>query len=208
MRAAGYVLAVGLLGGCGTAPPPRHVALDDAQCATSILALRPHALRPAALDRRKPAPLMDFADVGQCLATATGRVATALFDVRMVAPPAQASITIVANSAATLATAVTLLDSQRQPIRRIGFSQFVRRGDTFTLDVFVNRSDRDAAYLLLTPDSAWVGKSDLSRAGGVSTVMIPVGLGFAAFNNGFEAQRSRALTDAGKLRIELTPVMN
>ncbi len=187
-----------------TAAPPRHVALDDVQCVRTIQSLQAHPLLPVTPERKKIA-FMDFADVGQCLSNGSGKIAVALFDLRMVRPPALAGITIQANSAATLATAVTLLDSHRESIRRIGFSEFVRRGDTFTLDVFVNTSDRDAAYLLLTPDAAWVGKSDVSIRGGFSTVVVPVGLGIVAFNNGFEARSTRQLTDAGKLRIELTP---
>jgi hypothetical protein len=194
LRPTGALVVAGLLGGCVTQAPPRHVALDDAPCVRTIQALQVHPL-PVTAERTK-VPFMDFADVGQCLLTNSGKITTALFDLRMVRPPARAGITIQANSAATLATAVTLLDSHREPIRRIGFSEFARRGDTFTLDVFVNVSDHDAAYLLLTPDGAWVGKSDVSMRGESSV---------GTFRYGFETLSTRHLTDAGKLRIELTP---
>lgn len=202
MRPHGLLLAAALLAGCATTTPPRRVALD-ATCVTSIQGLQAYPVPVSTPEQKKPAPFIDFADVGQCMASGASKMAAALFDLRMVRPPVLASITIQANSAATLATAITLLDSQRTPIRRVGFNEFVRRGDSFTLDVFVNRSDRDAAYLLLTPDAAWVGKADVSVRGGFSTMVIPVGVGVFAFNKGFEARTTRQLTDAGKLRIEI-----
>jgi hypothetical protein len=202
MRTGYALLAIALLGGCASSQPPRRVDLA-AQCAISITALQAHPLALPVAEAGKPPPFTDFADVGECLQTDTGKVATALFGLPDMARPAQVTLTIQANAAATLATAVTLLDADRQPLQRHGFDAFVRRGHTFTLDMFLNDADHKIAYLLLTPDAAWVGKADESTRGGTSTMVIPVGLAFVAFNTGYEARSRRELTDAGSIRIEI-----
>lgn len=190
-------------GACASAAPPRKVVLGET-CRHSVDALDARLL--PSLPPGQRGPQMDFADIAQCVLADGTRVPAALFDLRPVSPPMRASVTLEANPHATLATSVTLLDGGYKPIRRMGFEQFARRGDTYTLDVFVNAADRGASYLLLLPDAAWVGKSDASTRAGTTAVVVPVGLATFAYRHGFEAHATRRLTDAGRLRIELAPV--
>ena len=151
----------------------------------------------------KATPAMDFADVGQCVATPSGKIAAALFKFEDVRPPLQVSLTITAESTATLAAAATLLDERFQPVRRYDFDRFSRRGNTYTLDIFVNADDPTPAYLLLSPDAAWVGKEDAGiRAGSTTYASYGPAL-FFAYHVGYEVTTNRQLTDAGRLQIEV-----
>lgn len=197
---------------CACAARQQPVARVDMQqaCAADITAMRAHPLQPtpppADGKRAKPPPMVDFASIGQCVATPSGRIAAALFRLQDTQPPAQISLSIVANADATLAAAATLLDARHQPLRRYGFDRFSRRGTTYTIDIFVNGDDRDAAYLLLSPDAAWVGKEDAGIRAGTNTYS-SYGPVFFSYSVGYEEKNNRQLTDAGQLQIELKPLV-
>lgn len=203
-KLAGAVLPL-LLIGCASAPPaPRHVDLSG-QCATSLEALVPALLVPAVAPegkKLKAPPLTDFASLGQCVETASGRVPTTIWKLHEAPLPSMARLEIIANNAATLAAAVTLLDEDYQAVRRHGFDEFSRRGYSYTLDVFLNPKDSNVRYLLLTPDDAWVGKQDETIVGITNTVYLGGG---ATFNVGSEGKSVRQLTSTGQLRIQLLP---
>lgn len=191
---------------CATHPPPtRRVDMANA-CAADITGLPTIPLRPneplAQGKKAKPVPVLEFADVGHCVVVPSGRIPAALFKFEGVRPPAQISLQISALQTATLATAVTLLDSRHQPLRRYGFDSFSRRGTSFTLDLFINPNDVDATYLLLSPDAAWVGKEDTGVRAGTNTYS-SAGPVYFAYNVGYEEKISRQLTDAGSLQIEI-----
>lgn len=204
------ILVVALaLGACATTPaPPARVDMQSA-CSTDITTMTAQTLRltepPADGKKPKEAPFVDFASVGQCVAMPSGKIAAALFKLEGARPPAQISLTITAEASATLAAAATLLDSHHQPLRRYGFDRFSRRGLTYTLDIFINESDTDAAYLLLSPDAAWVGKEDAGIRSGTHSYG-SYGPVFFVYNVGYEEKMNRQLTDAGRLQIEMKPL--
>jgi hypothetical protein len=181
----------------------------DVTCASDITSMTAQTLRPVETptDGKKPksAPFIDFASIGQCISTGSGKIAAALFRLEDVQPPAQVSLTISARPTATLAAAVTLLDSHHQPLRRYGFEKFSRRGTSYTLDVFINADDADVAYLLLSPDAAWVGKEDSGIHSGTNTYTSS-GPVFFSYNVGYEEKVNRQLTDAGSLQLEVKPL--
>lgn len=198
-----------MLCACATQPSPvRRVDLANA-CAEDISGLPTIPLHPneppAQGKKAKPALALEFADVGHCVMTPSGKIPAALFKLEDVRPPAQVSLQISALQTATLATAVTLLDSRHQPMRRYGFDKFSRRGTSFTLDLFINPSDIDATYLLLSPDAAWVGKEDTGVRAGTNTYS-SYGPVYFAYNVGYEEKIRRQLTDAGSLQIEVRPL--
>jgi hypothetical protein len=206
VRVLCLLLASALLGGCASQPPARRVALDTV-CAPGIAALQLRQIAVPAPDAKKPTPFIDFADVGECLDDGGTRTAAALFGLSGVHTPARVALTIRADATATLATAATLLDAGHRPLRRYGFGDFARRGNTYTLDIFLNSSeDAPAAYLLLTPDKDWVGTVDESTRGAASTMVVPAGPVMFAYTSGHEAKTRRAMTDAGSLQIEIVPL--
>jgi hypothetical protein len=206
MLKLGSLLLPLLLAACASVPPPRHVDLSG-QCAPGLSTVQAIPLTLIAAKegkKRKPPPLTDFANFGQCVQNESGRVAVILWKLQDAPLPVMARIEIVANNAATLAAGVTLLDSHYRLVRQHGFNEFVRRGQSFTLDVFLNPADTNVSYILLTPDAAWVGKQDETIVGLTNTIMI----GTAPFNMGSEGKSIRQLSDTGQLRIELQPIMN
>ena len=196
---------------CACAGQPRPVARVDMQqaCAADITTMSAHPLRPAPASpegkQAKPPPMMDFASIGQCVATPSGRIPAALFKLEGARLPVQISLGIAADADATLAAAATLLDSHHQPIRRYGFDRFSRRGIAYTIDIFVNETDADATYLLLSPDATWVGKQDVGLRAGTNTYA-SYGPVFFSYSVGYEETMNRQLTDAGRLQIEIKPM--
>ena len=195
-----------MLGGCASQPPARRVALDTA-CAPAIAALQSRQIAMPAPDAKERTPFINFADVGECLDDGGTRTAAALFGLSGAPTPARVALTIRADAAATLATAATLLDASHRPLRRYGFGDFARRGNTYTLDIFLNPGEgAPAAYLLLTPDKDWVGTVDESTRGAASTMVLPAGPVMFAYTSGHEAKTQREMTDAGSLQIEIIPL--
>lgn len=206
MRAACVLLVAALLAGCASQPPPRRVALD-AVCVSDVAGLRSRQIPVRAPDVKKRPPFIDFADVGECLENGGTRTAATLFALPDTSMRAHVALTVRADVAATLATTAMLLDADYRPVRSHGFGDFVRRGTTYTLDIFLNPGEGgSAAYLLLTPDAGWVGMVDESTRGGSTTGVIPAGPVMFAYTSGHEAKIRREMTDAGSFLIELVPL--
>jgi hypothetical protein len=213
---AGGVAAVVLVG-CGTAPKPRTTAerysTADRTCYRQLsevprLAI-PDLPDPEQKPKPKPQPPMQFGSVASCVEAANGEpYPVVVFDVTQQVP-VQIDLSLLVADNSAFAARVELLTADYQRVRSVPFSDFVRRGGSFTGSVFLNPIDRDVKLLVLVPDTDAVGTAVATTAGEthVNTVVVPVGAGVVAFNiySGSERQTRDWLSEVGPFTIQARP---
>lgn len=200
-RGAALVVALSLAG-CATKPPyqARLPQLGD-NCIQEFDSVKRMPLRPLDAKARDKQPYVEFADVAQCLSTAEGTTALALYAIEAIAPPAQVQISILPSAGGTFAAAVELLDAKFQRIERYPFANFTRRGGEYSLTLFAN--DATAAYVMLVPDDAQVGKQETMVGSINNQVIVPAGPMMFMFNNGAEIKPMRAFMAGGRLKVTI-----
>jgi hypothetical protein len=208
-------VATALLLGCGTAPKPRTTAerysTADRTCYRQISEVPRLAIPDLPDPNQKPKaqPPMQFGTVASCVEAANGEpYPVVVFDVTQQVP-VQIDLSLLVADNSAFAARVELLTADYQRVRSVPFSDFVRRGRSFTGSVFLNPVDRDVKRLVLVPDTDAVGTAMATTAGEthVNTVVVPVGAGVVAFNiySGSERQTRDWLSEVGPFTIQARP---
>ena len=191
-----------LLGGCANVPAPKPVDLTQA-CLTDIRQLPANVVRLQPPEA-KPQKLRDYAQIAQCVeATDGSKFAVALFKLEDVQMPVGLRVVVGESAGGVLAAAVTSLDENYVAIERIGFDRFVNRGTSSTLNVVINNPA--TRYLLVSPDSAQVGKSERQYRTQVNSAAVPVGLGVFVLTTSNAVQSRREYSAAGMISVALLP---
>lgn len=195
-----------LLAGCATTAYRAKLPASDLQCSARLESIVPQPLRYAAVvDKDKAPPYIEFADVAQCHARADGNTPLVLYALDGVRPPAEIGVSVLLSTGGTFAASVQVLDANFQLLRSYSFDHFVRRGDEYSLHVFLNNDGPEPAYLLLSPDRAQAGKSDVAVGSHGSPVMIPAGPVMFMYTHGIESNAVRPFLEGGKLRVTARP---
>ncbi len=208
MWRVGVLLWAALIGGCVTATLPARKVDLAGTCAPRIEDLpRIPLLFPRLVDGKpaKPEGFREYADWARCVQSDTARIPAALFELRDVTLPAQMTIALQAGGNGTLAAAVSLLDAGMHPVRRYAFDRFVQRSGTYTLDVFLNPDDATVRYVLITPDTVGVGRSDTRYTTNSTMIGVPAGAGLFFFTAYSEGRVVNSFGDAGRLMIGVKP---
>jgi hypothetical protein len=118
-----------------------------------------------------------------------------------VTPPAEVDVTVQVSTGGTFAAAVEVLDSEFKSLRRYDFKDFTRRGQVYSLSVFLNEAGPAPAYVMLAPDDTQVGKSDTSLGSQNSPVLIPAGPVMFMYHAGSETTAVRPFLAGGRVMI-------
>lgn len=149
---------------------------------------------------------VEFASLAGCYRPADATaVPVALYRLESIAPPAEVKVSVSLSTGGTFAASLDVLDEQWNSIRRYGFQEFVRRGSMYSLDVFVNASQRRPAYLLLTPDTAHVGRTDTTSGSQSNATPILAGPVVFTYFSSVEVQSVNPLLQGGKVRVVARP---
>lgn len=218
MRAllAGGLTAI-VLAGCGSAPKPRAAAerysAAERTCYTQLSEVPriaiPDLPDPEQKPKPKAQPPMQFGSVASCVEAANGEpYPVVVFDVTQEVP-VQIDLSLLVADNSAFAARVELLTADYQRVRSVPFSDFVRRGRSFTGSVFLNPVDRDVKLLVLLPDAEAVGTAVATTAGEthVNTMVLPVAGGVVAFNiySGSERKTRDWLSEVGPFTIQARP---
>ncbi len=206
----GLVLALAaVLGGCATSGPSVHEArrleLDRSTCVSEISALDSVAIPRKLGEKKQKLPLFKFENLARCLLAADGTaVPVAVFqtDGKL---PSEIHISLFVGASTAFAAAVDLLDQERRLVRTVPFSQFTRRGSSYTGSIFMNAADSDIRYLVFRPDADSVGGAHSSTAGIRSQVPyvipIPGGVIYGSVATGSERVMQTWLSEVGTFSI-------
>lgn len=203
MRFAKLIVGAACAALCGCATMrPYHAKLPDLSgtCASSWAQLQ--LITPFMATKSQPEALpQEFAKHAQCLGAPVlpTRSTVELYDLRRLGQPAQLEVSLPIAAGGTLAGAVELLDSDFHVLQRRGFDAFTRRGDAYTLTVFLR--DGIPHYLALMPDQAFVGKQVASI--GSQGSVVPVSAGYVTFMlaRGHETKVSIPLMAGGQVGV-------
>lgn len=196
-----FVLTVAVLelGACARTPYRAKVASLPVACSSDWSQLK--LSRP---DLESPdIPSMEFADHSACLGPPAVPVRTSvlLYDLGEVSRPAQIRVELPLSTGGTLAGAVDVFDAGFHLLKHRGFGDFIRRGEAFTLPLFLR--DGGPRYLAVSPDVAFVGK-EMKTIGSWSRVT-PVSTVYGTFTvvNGKELERTVPLMAGGKISVTI-----
>lgn len=130
--------------------------------------------------------------------------AVILYGVADMPRPTEIDVNTAILTGATMAPSVDLLNSQFRTIRHYGFDAFIRRGADFSLAVFINPDDRNAAFLAIRSDPTFVGRqwTSLGSESNIVPVLLPPGVLFVP--TGHEIETRHELTAGGQLAVTRT----
>jgi hypothetical protein len=207
------LVLVAMTAGCAT---PR--TFESAQrfdtagrsCVESIGEIEPRPIPFVGLGEEEPrTDPFQFNELATCVNAADGTtVPVVLFEVGN-APPLQISIRAITDGNALFAPRVDLLGSDFRVLRSIPFSEFERRGFSYSTTFFLNAEDAEVRLIALVPDATAFGKEERSTVGAATThmVAIPVGAGTVFWNvtTGDEELTRTWLSEVGPFRIVARP---
>lgn len=98
-----------------------------------------------------------------------------------------------------LAPRVDVLDAAKMQRRSLGLADVKSRGDSLSIDVFMNRDNADERYLVLYPDPAALGRGESRSSMGMQTTYIATGY----WTSGTESKQQVNYVDAGTLIVTL-----
>jgi hypothetical protein len=201
------VLAMAALAtGCATTPYKAKVlSTADMACVTDFADVARKPLRLLDAKATEKLGYIEFADLAQCYRNGDASTPLALYAFEGVNPPAEAKVSVLLSTGGTFAAAVDVLDAQFKTLQHHRFDAFVRRGDEYSLTVFLNPSDPAPAYLMLVPDQTQVGKTDIAIGSAASPIVIPAGPVMFIYNNGAETSAVREFMAGGKLKVTVKP---
>ena len=195
-----------LAAGCTTTPYKAKVpSTADMACVTDFADVARMTLRPLDAKTTEKLGYSEFADLAQCYRNGDASTPLALYAFEGVTPPAEAKVSVLLSTGGTFAAAVDVLDAQFKTLQHHGFDAFVRRGDEYSLTVFLNPSDPPPAYLMLVPDQAQVGKQDIAIGSAANSMVIPAGPVMFVYTNGTETSAVREFMAGGKLKVTVKP---
>lgn len=201
--------AVAATMGCATTPYKAKVpSTSDMACVADLAELSRLPLRPLDAKAAEKLAHVEFADVAQCHRKGDSGIALALYAIEGVSPPAEIAVSVLLSTGGTLAASVDVLDAEFRSLQHHGFDAFVRRGDEYSMTIFLNPSAPAPAYLMLTPDGEQVGKQDVAIGSMTSSTMIPAGPALFVYNNGSETRAVREFLAGGRLKVTVKPQAN
>ncbi|WP_116807936.1 hypothetical protein [Steroidobacter cummioxidans] len=98
-----------------------------------------------------------------------------------------------------LAPRVDVLDATKMQRRSLGSTDIKSRGDSLSMDVFVNQENADERYLVLYPDPASLGRGESRSSMGAQTTYIATGY----WISGTDSKQLVNYVDAGTLIVTL-----
>lgn len=98
-----------------------------------------------------------------------------------------------------LAPRVDVLDAAKTQRRSLGLADVKSRGDSLSIDVFMNRDNADERYLVLYPDPSALGRGESRSSMGTQTAYIATGY----WTSGTESKQLVNYVDAGTLIVTL-----
>lgn len=207
MKAGTWALACAALAlaGCASTSPPRPAPRVDlsGECATALAQLPRH---PVGLREDDPrGQSHQFAELARCLTDEGGRRPVARFDLGATAPPYAIKVDLEAGRGGVLAARVAVLDDQGRVLQAHGFDEFIARGDTYSLTLFVNPADGVARELLIEPDARHVGRAIERFTGQTQVVPIITTVVVGSIVTGTERRSEVALQDAGAVAVNVKP---
>lgn len=173
-------------------------------CAMSMQSLQPVALLPLNQASEAKLKYAEFADISRCVVSpGNGKPeAVALYRFEDLTPPAEVDISSLLSPGGTFATSADLLDQTFHSVRHYPFGNFVRRGSTYSLSIFLNPADSGVRYLLISPDEANVGRSDVAigtQSANVPVMVVPGAM--VLIVNGHESRVIRPFTEGGLIKV-------
>ena len=195
--------------GCATTPYRAKVpSTSDMACVADFTDVVRVPLRPLDAKTTEKLAYVEFADVAQCYRNADASIPLALYAIEGVSPPAEIAVSVLLSTGGTFATAVDVLDAEFRSLQRHGFDAFVRRGDEYSMTIFLNPSAPAPAYLMLTPDAAQVGKQDVAIGSMTSSAVMSAGGGMFVYNTGSETRAVREFLAGGRIKVTVKPQAN
>lgn len=197
-----------LLMGCASNNPYSVPMIPNTSrnCVSSMAALRTTAIPAETTDNGRliVPPYVDFADVSQCLhLPSTAPEAVALYAIGP-ARPIEMKFKLLLSPNGTMPAAVSLLDGQFRVVRAYDFSTFTRRGGEYSLPVFLNPSDSDIRYALVTPDPHYVGKDEQTHGSVGGPVAVSAPGYFFLIYVGHETSTRYPFTLGGRISVSTT----
>lgn len=191
--------------GCATTHYAAKLPDVSTNCVGSLSDVAAIPLKYATPEEDDAEPV-EFASIAKCYRpTGSDPTPVALYRFDGIAPPAELNVSVMLSTGGTLAAALDVLDAELQPMQHYGFERFVRRGSQYSLNVFLNPSDKLPAYLLLAPDKAQVGKSDTTVGSTSNPVVIPAGPVMFMYHSGSETNAVRPFLEGGQILITAKP---
>jgi len=135
----------------------------------------------------------------ECLVTADG---ISLPAVLVELPPFVESYVVNIRSllgSTVLAPRVDVLDATKAHRRTLGLADVKSRGDSLSIDVFINQENADERYLVLYPDPASLGRGESRSSMGAQTTYIATGY----WVSGTDTKQLVNYVDAGTLIVTL-----
>lgn len=204
----GSVAACLLLAGCASNNPYSVPATPNTAtgCVSSMAALHVTVVPAETMDNGRPVvpPYIDFADVSQCLhlpSTAPEAVALYAIGTRR---PIEMKFRLLLSPKGTMPATVSLLDGQFRVVRAYDFSSFTRRGGEYSLPVFLNPTDSNIRYALVTPDPHYVGKDEQTHGSVGGPVSVPGPGYFFLIYVGHETDTKYPFTLGGRISVSTT----
>jgi len=177
---------------------------DEPPCAHSAAELHTLAFpsAPVPIGAAKPADYA-FAASAACLQRADDGTPLPAMVIRIErsADPVNLRLTSISGKDATLPARIELLGEDFAALKSYPFERFVKRGLDYTLTLFLNASTQ-THYLLVTPDTEWLGRSNNLTSGNRWTAFWSTGTVMGTISNGTEQHRQLPFASGGTLRIE------
>jgi hypothetical protein len=135
----------------------------------------------------------------ECLVTADGiSLPAVLVELPPFAEPYVVNIRSLLGKT-VLAPRVDVLDATKTQRRSLGLADTKSRGDSLSIDVFINQDNADERYLVLYPDPTALGSGESRSSMGLQTAYIGTGY----WTSGTESKQLVNYVDAGTLVVTL-----
>jgi hypothetical protein len=201
------VLPLVLLGCASPRQAPARFDFAKKQCVSKLEALTVNAV-PRVSEERKNAQLrVDFQKAASCINAKDGRPVPILLLGLDGKVPSEVNVSIAIRNEAAFASAIDLLDGEFGLVRTVPFSDFTKRGGSYTLSVFLNETEQNVRYLAMRPDKGTVGKTDDSIVGVRNETLIAAVAGstlyYGNFVTGSEVVARTWHSEVGLLQVML-----
>jgi hypothetical protein len=151
----------------------------------------------------KNAKTLEFAldSHGSCLLVGDKPVPAILIRIDQNTRAIALKLTSVSSKEATLPAHIALLDEKFLELKSYPFDRFTKRGMDYTFTLFLPASEQPR-YLLATPDSEWVGRTNQLTSGNRWTTVWVTAAVMGTYSDGNERRTTVPFAVFGKLRVE------